>query len=365
MKKRQIANLIMAVIILASAAAGFWFVGSVRGWFGTSAENAVLSETKGIVNLEREGIAYPVEAGTILRTGDKLTCGPGATAGIETGEGHLTLGGNAEIIITEPSGREFAADVVSGEVFVHSPAKAGLAFDGKEIKVEDAVAMLSVRAGAQTVYVFAGAVGGANAGQTLDWVGTEQTVGNLQMESLNDFAISQIRAANGSAVLCIANADLDQLIADRSSAIQSQLTPGNPDGRTCTIAICCDTILDNWDDLDPAKGAYVPEDGVILAPVTVEFTEGETVFDVLQRVCEIYGIQIEYSWTPLYDSYYIEGIHHLYEFDCGFQSGWVYKVNEWFPNYGCSAYKLTGGESIVWSYTCNGYGEDVGAEGWE
>ncbi|MBR2867494.1 MAG: DUF4430 domain-containing protein, partial [Clostridia bacterium] len=134
---------------------------------------------------------------------------------------------------------------------------------------------------------------------------------------------------------------------------------------TCTITIRCDTILNNMDNLDPAKAPYVPDDGVILREVTVEFEEGETVFDVLNRVCRQYNIPIEYSWTPMYDSYYIEGINNLYEFDCGSESGWMYKVNGWFPNYGCSSYYLTGGEKIVWCYTCNGLGEDVGAERWE
>ena len=128
----------------------------------------------------------------------------------------------------------------------------------------------------------------------------------------------------------------------------------------CTITIRCDTILDNRDSLEEAKAPYVPKDGEILPVTTVEFTPGETVFDVLNRVCEAADIQIEYSWTPLYDSYYIEGINHLYEFDCGFESGWMYKVNEWFPNYGCSAYELQGGEEIVWCYTCVGLGADVG-----
>ena len=64
----------------------------------------------------------------------------------------------------------------------------------------------------------------------------------------------------------------------------------------------------------------------------------------------------------MYDSYYIEGINHLYEFDCGEQSGWMYKVNEWFPNYGCSSYELSDGDVIVWCYTCKGLGTDVGAE---
>lgn len=118
------------------------------------------------------------------------------------------------------------------------------------------------------------------------------------------------------------------------------------------------------ENLDPAKAEFVPSDGVILYPVTVEFSEGETVFDVLQRVCDSAGIHLEFSWTPLYDSYYVEGINQLYEFDCGSESGWMYRVNGWFPNYGCSSYYLTGGETIEWLYTCNGLGADVGAPAW-
>lgn len=128
----------------------------------------------------------------------------------------------------------------------------------------------------------------------------------------------------------------------------------------CTMTIVCDTILDNLDKLEEEKVPYVPKDAVILPKTTVSFCEGDTVFEVLQRVCEAAEIQLEYSWTPLYDSYYIEGIGHLYEFDCGFESGWMYKVNEWFPNYGCSAYELKDGDDIVWCYTCVGLGADVG-----
>ena len=80
----------------------------------------------------------------------------------------------------------------------------------------------------------------------------------------------------------------------------------------CTITVRCDTILNNADKLEPAKAPFVPEDGEILPMITAEFTPGETVFDVLKRVCEAADLQIEYSWTPLYDSYYVEGINHLY-----------------------------------------------------
>ena len=148
----------------------------------------------------------------------------------------------------------------------------------------------------------------------------------------------------------------------RTEIANNRLVENESTENLCTITIRCDTIFDNVDSLEEAKLPYVPEDGVILPVITVEFTPGETVFDVLQRVCEAADLQIEYSWTPLYDSYYVEGINHLYEFDCGFESGWMYKVNGWFPNYGCSAYTLQGGEEIVWAYTCVGLGTDLGAE---
>lgn len=132
------------------------------------------------------------------------------------------------------------------------------------------------------------------------------------------------------------------------------------EGHICTITIVCDTILDNLDNLEKEKVPYVPKDAVILPETQVSFSEGDTVFEVLQKVCTAADLQIEYSWTPMYNSYYIEGINHLYEFDCGHESGWMYKVNEWFPNYGCSAYTLKDGDEIVWCYTCNGLGADVG-----
>ena len=130
---------------------------------------------------------------------------------------------------------------------------------------------------------------------------------------------------------------------------------------TCTFSIECSTILNNLKDLDPDKRELVPVGGVILAPTKVTFYEGESVFDVLQRVCKEKGIHMESSWTPIYNSAYIEGIHNLYEFDCGELSGWMYRVNGWYPNYGCSRYQLVDGEVVEFRYTCD-LGKDVGCE---
>lgn len=131
---------------------------------------------------------------------------------------------------------------------------------------------------------------------------------------------------------------------------------------TCTFSIECSTILNNLDMLDPEKLEMVPSNGVILAKTTVTFYEGESVYDVLQRVCKDYGIHMEASWTPIYNSAYVEGIHNLYEFDCGNLSGWMYRVNGWYPNYGCSRYQLQQGDVVEWRYTCD-LGEDVGRSG--
>lgn len=241
------------------------------------------------------------------------------------------------------------------------------------------------------------------------------TVGALKVESLSAFYLEQIRAANAERTLCFTNAELDALEeareAQRLEAQQTQPFEGRdaekneaprgesqeqdnrgsgasdgdsqhvetPAGQSqngaagggsdpavpaelhCTIEIRCDTILGNMDALVEGKDKFVPANGTILAVSSMSFSEGETVFDVLQRACSLAGIQLEYAWTPGFDSYYIEGINQLYEMDCGNESGWMYQVNGWYPNYGCSDYLLQDGDAIVWNYTCQGYGADLGA----
>nr|WP_286672395.1 DUF4430 domain-containing protein [Cohnella hashimotonis] len=128
---------------------------------------------------------------------------------------------------------------------------------------------------------------------------------------------------------------------------------------TAYLSVSCATILDHLDLLDPDKLELVPDDGVIFSKREVTFYEGESVFNVLQREMKKNKIHMEFENTPVYNSAYIEGINNLYEFDCGELSGWMYKVNEWFPNYGSSRYKLKQGDVIEWVYTCD-LGRDVG-----
>lgn len=128
--------------------------------------------------------------------------------------------------------------------------------------------------------------------------------------------------------------------------------------KTCTLSVSCDTILDNMDWLDPEKVELVPKDGVIYASKEVKFYEGESVFNLLLREMKKSKIHMEFNNTPVYNSAYVQGINNLYEFDCGELSGWMYKVNDWFPNYGSSRYALKEGDRVEWVYTCN-LGRDV------
>lgn len=131
---------------------------------------------------------------------------------------------------------------------------------------------------------------------------------------------------------------------------------------TVTVSIRCDTLAADMSQLkDKALKEYVPPDGVILAPAEVKVKQGESAYDALKKICREKDIHLEASYTPAYSSYYVEGINYLYEFDAGDLSGWMFKANGEFPDYGCSEYILKDGDDVQWLYTCD-LGRDVGNE---
>ena len=416
MKKRKIANAVMVAVICLIVAGAVLGVGFLRGWFDRPEEAApVLTEARGLLTLERNGAAFAPESGSALRTGDTLTTDRGARATVTFDGGTLYL--SEKTALTVLSAQPFRAEVTEGEAY--ASGSLDLTVSGEQVSLNDSTVLVNVRTGSASCAVLAGQALDAKAGELIQWVGEERSVLNLEISSLNTFAIACIRKTEAD--LCFTQAEIDALEESRNSKPDHPLTtvPAGttastestdattaPSGTTettlppesnsdpastettapttapttepttaptteptteptsgalhCVLTIRCDTILSNMENLDPGKAEFVPDDGWILY-AEMEFTDGETVFDVLKRACTNYGIQIEYSWTPMYNSYYVEGINNLYEFDCGEQSGWMYAVNGWYPNYGCSAYTLADGDVIGWAYTCNGYGADLGA----
>lgn len=381
------------------------------------AAESITGNKIGGVNIQRSGIAYALENDTKLRDGDIIQTLNGSSIDINYGKSKFSFNENSEAKIHINEAGELTVSITGGEVFVNASELVRLEVMEKEVTASSGVFSLSVPYGSANIYVFENALDldgeVYKAGENVTVLENEVTSSTLSLNSLNGFNLNQIRQASEEKTLYFTTAQIEKLEAEREAAAQAETeaqlleareeaqiklqreenkqkleeakkaeessedasssssssddednedSSGSDSGgsKTCTITIRCDTILDNMDNLKSGKNQYVPSNGVILAKSKISFDDGDTVFDVLKKACSLADIQLEYSWTPMYDSYYIEGINHLYEFDCGNESGWMYKVNGWFPNYGCSSYDLEEGDDIVWCYTCNGLGADVG-----
>lgn len=141
-------------------------------------------------------------------------------------------------------------------------------------------------------------------------------------------------------------------VATKAETTSAESAPPKKYDYTCLFEIECRTILSNMDKLSKDKKECVPNDGVLFSAET-GFDKGESVYDILKRVCDENGIQLETSYSPAFATRYIEGIGNLYEFDCGTASGWMYTVNGEYMNYGCSSCIVSDGDKIAIRYTCN------------
>lgn len=386
--------------------------------------NLVVSDKNGIVTVERKGIAFEVDKNTGIKSGDVYRTKVGAEITFsEDHKLKFVLGANSQLEIMDTEKRFFKLTEGEMFIH-RSDSTVPFTVCTDNITIEPKGTAFSVTAykGTDTVFVHSGEVEltGENVKETVS-AGTFSSVvkdengilsaqtKEFQPNALSEWQLCTVLAGEIGEDFFYLAADYQKVLDDRAASKleaqqarleEEQQTKDNlekgqqnkteiqeeiqqsPDTlreetqqvgvqeeqpavvpvqkKTCTIEIRCDTILNNMSDLAEGKGSYVPANGVILATSKVSFEEGDTVFDVLKKVCSSTDIQLEYSWTALYDSYYVEGINNLYEFDCGSESGWMYQVNGWFPNYGCSSYELNDGDSIVWCYTCKGLGADVG-----
>lgn len=129
-----------------------------------------------------------------------------------------------------------------------------------------------------------------------------------------------------------------------------------PDENVCYVTISCKTAIDSG-ELDKTMLGLLPADGIILDSYEVKYDDGASVFDVIASAVRTNSIHMEYSGTKTVP--YIEGVANLYEFDCGGLSGWMYRVNGWFPTFSMGQYKVERGDVIELIYTCD-LGKDVG-----
>ena len=248
-------------------------------------------------------------------------------------------------------------------VFICVSAVVGLSIEGKDAKLPDGQGNI-VTGQQEDLYSDADSDSDSDAGKDESTNGSkdgskggseEKKAAEKQAQKLSQLTDEEKEKIDPSDVKVDNSEDFTA-----SNGGNAALRPKEPKPVTVTLEIRCDTLSSDMSKLEnPAIKDYISTDGTILAKTTYKGTTDNTVFDVLNTLCRNNDIQLEFSYTPIYESYYIEGINYLYEFDGGNLSGWMYKVNDWFPNYGCSSYFLSDGDVIEWVYTCD-LGKDVG-----
>ena len=179
---------------------------------------------------------------------------------------------------------------------------------------------------------------------------------SLPEQPVSSEVTSSVPTASVTSTTTTTSAVTSVPVTQPPASVTSEVVPRS---KTVSFVISCSTVFDNKDKLRAGVIDILPKDGIIFPRTDVTVNEGDTVFDVLKRVCKENGIHIETTKIAATNSYYIEGIANLYEFDAGNLSGWMYSVNGKFPQTSTSNYKLSGGEKVEILYSCD-IGVDVG-----
>ncbi|MEG1427032.1 MAG: hypothetical protein RSC76_05025, partial [Oscillospiraceae bacterium] len=342
MKKKIIWNGIMVAAILAIVGSGVMIVASVQGWFDVKTPTAAtvkgeissgkkadvenpiairVHDKLGGANIQRDGIAYALKDGTLLRDGDILETLNESEISLSFGDNRLRLGSNTEITIFIDADAGPSMKISRGETFLSLVNALALKLPNADFVAENAVFAVSVPVGSENIAVYDGTVtvgtAKAVAGQRLCVLENEVITDTLSIASLNDFQLQNIRETNAVKPLFFTTEKVDELTAARKkektdalkaltlvkkekAAKEATLTeerennrtnleaateqkdeqkddkntivediPGKVPGPTapppevkpvteCTVEIRCDTILENMGDLDEGKDQYVP-----------------------------------------------------------------------------------------------------------
>ncbi|MDR1135948.1 MAG: DUF4430 domain-containing protein [Clostridiales Family XIII bacterium] len=331
MKKHK--SKIIATVIILCALAGAWVFGGSYAVPDAPASSEIASDLT----------ASAVSAAGATTAADASSNGGKTSASAVSGgvDGAVSASADAAVNTSGLNGAAGASDSVSGNTGATADMASASA-DMAPASADAASASVGVTPASADAAVNTYAANGANA------------------------VASAANGANGSGteMVVLPETGKDKYLTSpppkgKPLPVEPQNTKLGETAYTATLSVRCDTILDNMRYLDSEKHELVPSDGIIYSETAVTFYEGESVFNLLQREMKRAKIHMEFVNTPIYNSAYIEGINNLYEFDAGELSGWTYKVNGWFPNYGCSRYSLKDGDVVEWIYTCD-LGRDIG-----
>ncbi|MBQ5312642.1 MAG: FecR domain-containing protein, partial [Oscillospiraceae bacterium] len=132
MKKKNVLNAIMVLIVAVIAISGVMAVKSLKGpavaqpdsvvsgnqqTEQTQSAQLVVTGKSGIVTVERKGIAYEVDENTAIRSGDIIRSKVSSEITLsENGRAVITLGADTELKVTDAD--TLAVELAEGEIFV-------------------------------------------------------------------------------------------------------------------------------------------------------------------------------------------------------------------------------------------------------
>lgn len=139
-----------------------------------------------------------------------------------------------------------------------------------------------------------------------------------------------------------------------SAAAELIINAGKEGTANVYIQIRCDSVAEATEKLeDQTLVEYIPEDGVAMARLKFIANEGDSVLQILEKICKNKNIEVKKTQDGL-----IDAIGYLKNGDCGEGSRWVYTVNGELMNDNPADCKVRNGDEIVWTFTLNG-GHDI------
>jgi len=103
--------------------------------------------------------------------------------------------------------------------------------------------------------------------------------------------------------------------------------------------------------------AGAPDDGVIVAKTVAPISDGDTMWDVLRRVCRESGVVVAKNGSG--KSVFVKSIGGVAPVSG--QSGWMFRINGEFVMASAGNIPMSDGDVVEWVYTMDG-GDDVKQE---
>lgn len=137
------------------------------------------------------------------------------------------------------------------------------------------------------------------------------------------------------------------LMSDIKTPEEYYADGGETDGITVTVSADCTEALKYPEKAQ--RTLALPKDGYVIAPAEITLPEGSTAFDALIIASKERRISVDHTSSAM--GAYVSGIGVLYEFDYGSESGWLYYVNGEKLSVSSSAYTLSDGDEVSFTYT--------------